>query len=109
MLESLEETQRGNGAWRSRDPGSLADVPTRGDMTGCGEAVWSWDQSWTHGSWTRAGLGPGRAVLCAQVGAGASLWAGEEDSHVGVPWDEGQGTDAVRMWGQERGPPSWHR
>ena len=27
----------------------------------------------------------------------------------GVPWDEGQGTDAVRMWGQERGPLSWHR
>lgn len=109
MLESLEETQRGNGGWRSRDPGSLADVPSWGDMTGCGEAVWSWDQSWADGSWTLAGLGPGWAVLCAQVGAEASLWAGEEDSHVGVPWDEGQGTDAVRMWGQERGPPSWHR
>ena len=57
-------------------------------VTGCGEAAWPWAQ--------RAGQhrpGAGRAVLCVQVGAGASLWAGEEDSPVGVPWD------AVRMWG----------
>lgn len=49
-------------------------------VTGCGEAAWPWAQ--------RAGRhrpGAGRAVLCVQVGAGASLWAGEENQPCGSP------------------------